>query len=276
MKSVLPHEIEAEEQKFSESIYQNQHFGWLNLAQLHEAGGMVFSDENTLIGIQYAGAGIAWLHTFRSRKAPGKFGLTEELRKCLPKGLWSVYAISSHNWFTGLLQYNGFQKRDDIIQFQTSFIRFDRLNKTSGLKISEPGTKPDYTQFHACEAAFPQLWQLSEKEFGYACEMSSYRRVILENDTVIGYLLADLDEESCHIDRLAVAPAYMHRGAASALTASLAEDCARMGIRSFSVNTYKKNSAAVQFYTALNFHIENISYPIYNRIVRGIGGRQLR
>lgn len=268
MKKIIPSQKKQTEEFFERSIYQNRHLGWLDLWQLHETGGAVFSDRETLLGFQPVRGDIIWLHTFYSKNNPLQRDIIGNIRSCLSSGLYSLYSISSHKWYSSLLESNGFQKCDDIIEFMTGDIRPAGKQSCGEALIQEFHPEEYDTVRNKCEQAFPALWQLSKFEFDFACDDANYKRIIQIQDEIIGYLLADIDENSCHIMRIAVAPSHQRQGFAALLMNDLIRYCAAGNISLFSVNTNKKNSAAVCFYESLNFHLQNEAFPVYHRFLR--------
>ncbi len=267
MRIVSFSERDSIEPIFNNSIYLNKHLGWFNLWQLEKNEGRIFLDEDgpgaEMIVLQPVCQKILWLHSFLSVNDPENYDLNNALKKCLPHGSFSVYSISSHTWYSNLLKKNGFRQCDAIIQMETGQIRSSVHSFAASLyPIKRSDILPIY---ESCEAAFPPIWQLKKAEFESACIDAEYKMFISRSGKVLGYILASISADNCHIMRLCVNPEYLHLGIASELIRQLTAECSIKGIKNFSVNTNEKNSAAVHLYQSLNFTISGKTYPVFNR-----------
>ena len=270
MKILSSSDKETTEALFASSIYTNTHFGWFNCWQAAENNGAVWLDEKDLqkylISLQIVDPNTLWLHSFFSTSSPENYPLAEKIRTLLKPGNYSVYAISSRNWFSSLLQNNGFKLSDEIIQMETVSLSTN-VKETDRDILSFSSEQSDIV-WHACENLFPPLWRLAREEFHEACTASNYRRVLIKDRKIAGYLLAEIDKENCDITRIAVLPEYQGKGYGNKIISSMNLDCIRLNIRTYSVNTNKKNTAALQFYKGLNFKQEGNSYPVFHRYIR--------
>ncbi len=254
---------------FPDSAYENAHLGWLDVWQIEQNGGRVFLDEEipggVLIGLQPANHDTLWLHSFFSKQNPTDYDVSGSLKKCLADGIYSIYTISSHNWYSALLMRNGFRPCDEIIQLETNRITIPAHVFPSD---QNPIDMSDFDSIRKnCECSFPPLWRLRKTEFEAAFQDADYKMRIGYGEDIRGYLLAAVDPDNCHILRLAVNPEYQHQGIASGLISRMISECEKKGIRNFSVNTNKKNSAAVNLYHSLNFLQSGRTYPVfYKRI----------
>lgn len=264
MRRICQSEKDAVESIFLKSIYRNEHPGWFDLWQLSETNGGVFLDETDkyriVLGFQPISQSLMWLHSFICDRFPSDYDMIRAIRACGFSRGSAVYTISSHGWYSMLLDRFSFRKCDEIIQLETDNIRVP--SKAMDL-TAEPFDKADAARIHeACEPAFPPLWQLHEREFSAACEWADIRLCIRHKGVIAGYILAELVDGNCHISRLAVAGNYQHLGKASALVRNLIYACRERGIASFSVNTNKTNAAAVAFYNSLNLKQTGKTYPV--------------
>ena len=273
MRKVSNSEKETIEQYFETSIYTSAHMGWMDCWEINGSLGTVWLDDeagnNNLIAFQKINPETCWLHSFYASKAPNDYPLIQKLRMLLPTGLQSVYSISSQNWYTKFLQENGFRIADEIVQMETTSIR--PFSVTQAAKV-HPLT-PDYAHSlcSICESAFPPLWRLETKEMQKALEIANYSRAVFSNGEIAGYILAEFEDGNCHIDRLAISPAYQHAGFGSQLLNLLISDSRQQGIQSFSVNTNRKNSDAIDFYKKYNFHLIEEKFPVFHRYIHANG-----
>ena len=269
MRQITVTEEKSAERIFSNSIYQNIYLGCLDLEELPESGGSIILDDafsgNVLLGFQPAAESIIWLHSFYSNRDPKGYDLAGALKHCGFIRPVSIYTISSHRWFSSLLQENGFRENDEILQFETADIRSPE-NVPAIHSVPFPMDRTEEVRI-ACEKAFPPLWRQNAVEFEQTCRISNYRRFIIDSCGICGYLLADITEDNCHIMRIAIDPEKQNRGLASALVKGLIRQSTEMGITNFSVNTNKNDLPALAFYDSLNFKKTGPVFPVFYKYI---------
>ena len=272
MDTIPDPEQKSSGENLSGSIWENIHLGWMDLSEIEPSDRIIrtaaFGSHKVFLGLQRIEGSSFWLHTLRCDTRPVRFDLVHALKACLPPGRNNIYAISSHQWFNSLLEVNGFTKRDEILQFGTYDLKPPEIR--DGYQIL-PLSDEMIPEAFACETVFPPVWRLNSGEFSLAVRMSDWKAVISQNGQVIAYLLAAIQDDNCHINRLAVSLPFQNRGAASALIKYLYEFCENKGIKSFSVNTNGANNAAVSFYRNMNFVRQGQTYPVCSRSVQGRG-----
>ena len=160
---------------------------------------------------------------------------------------------------------NGFRRCDDIIQLETDFPTVpERISADDQCIIEEIFFEEILEK---CESAFPPIWRLRKAEFKAACLDADYKMFIRRGNEILGYILASVEPDNCHIMRLAVNQEFQHQGIGIELTGRLITECSKKGITNFSVNTNNKNSAAVQLYQSLNFTRSGNTYPVFNKLI---------
>lgn len=267
MRQINSSDRGAVEPLFSEALYQNTHLGWLEPWDLGSGNGGIFYDasfpKGVLIFLQPEYQNTVWLHSFFSNNDPDTYDLAAALKKCLVQGSFSLYAISSHNWYSDLLIKNGFRQCDRIIQMETDNIApLSEISVTGQYQIE----REDMDGLHeSCEPAFPPIWRLNKYELSLACREADYKMCIRRGGEYLGYIIASIEPDHCHIMRIAVNPAHLRQGIGIRMISSLLAECRRKDIRNFSVNTNEKNSAAVHLYQSLNLKTVGKTYPLFNR-----------
>lgn len=273
MKQIVSSNREKIKELFDCSIYANDHLGWIECWDLTEPFGKLFLDDNQkhqfLIALQYAGKSTVWLHSFYSTGTPVSYPLVNKLKKIMPPGRNSVYSISSHPWYSSLLERNGFKQADSIIQMETNNIA--RFTNAGPIPINDLEEVSNESIIQNCESAFPPVWRLNADELNLALETANYRKSIMENGKLIAYMLADISEDNCDIQRLAVSTEKQGAGYGSSLINNLISDCEKSGITQFSVNSNQKNEAAISFYRKLNFKAVENPFPVYYRSISASG-----
>lgn len=272
MKKITSSDKETVEAIFKSSVYTHSHFGWFDCWQIAEDNGVIWLDEsnseNHLIALQFISSDTLWLHSFFSTTSAINYPIAEKFKSILSPGNYSVYSISSQNWFSSFLKNNGFRISDEIIQMETDSIPV-KYNQT--FKEIQPFF-PEQSEiiWYECEKIFPLIWRLDKKEFLAACKTSDYRRVLIVDGKIAGYLLAEIDDSdnNCDITRIAILPDYQQKGFGRKFIDQMIMDCSQLNIKSYSVNTNKNNEPANSFYKNLNFKQVEDAYPVFYRYIR--------
>ena len=113
------------------------------------------------------------------------------------------------------------------------------------------------------DRTFPTIWRLSRFEFELALNGANRRWFALRPETgePAAYLLAAEEDVSIHLCRIAVRPDFRDSGVGSRMVAALIK--ARCPGKRLTVNTYRKNSAAIRMYEKLGFHYETEFWTLY-------------
>lgn len=272
MKKLSSSDKDTVEALFQSSIYTNTHFGWFDCWQIAADNGVIWFDESNsekhLIALQFISSDTLWFHSFFSTAPVESYPLIEKLRSILAPGNYSIYSISSHSWYSSFLKNNGFRISDEIIQMETDSIPVK--NNRSFKEIQPFFPHQSEIIWDECERIFPLIWRLDKKEYYAACKTSDYRRVMMVDGRIAGYLLAEIDEsdKNCDITRIVILPDYQQKGFARSLIDQMIIDCSPLNIKSYSVNTNKNNKPAINFYKRLNFKQVGSTYPVFYRYIR--------
>lgn len=113
------------------------------------------------------------------------------------------------------------------------------------------------------DRTFPTIWRLSRFEFELALNGANRRWFVRRPETgePIAYLLAAEEDTSIHLSRIAVRPDFRDSGVGSRMVAALIRT--RCPDKMFTVNTYRKNSAAIRMYEKLGFRFEPEFWTLY-------------
>lgn len=270
MKQVPSSEIDNICKLFSGSLYQNEHLGWLNLHELAQSknGQLVYEDtssEKVLLAFQYTVSDAIWLHSMLCNKKPDKFDLGQVFKFSGFSHRNSLYTISSHRWYTHFLQRNAFVKCDEIVQFESNQIIIP--DNTASCEFHQINNSDKESLLENCESAFPPLWRLGINELSNAIDNANIKIMVKKNNNCIGYLLAVISEDNCHLLRIAVKNSHQNMGIASSLIREMIQESLNRDIHNFSVNTNIKNIPAITFYKKLNLSIQSPGYPVYYRYI---------
>lgn len=265
MRQLCSFEVIQAEKLFEQSVYQNLHLGWLDLIDISRNYGTVwlakYDERFYMTVLQPNCPDTVWLHSLYCSGSPADYPLKDQLRKMLPPEIRFIYTISSNDWYSELLRKNGFMVCDEIVQFETGDIQIPEIRDPLPQQEFFAGDIPEV--YEICESAFPSLWRMGIVEFRKAWDTANYRKVLILNDRIAGYILADISGGQCDIFRLATDPNYQHRGAAYSMLRHLVSFCREQGIAGFSVNTDRMNSIAYRFYEKLNFQKTDSIYPVF-------------
>lgn len=113
------------------------------------------------------------------------------------------------------------------------------------------------------DRTFPAIWRLPRFEFELALNGANQRWLVRHSETgkPIAYLLAAEEDISIHLSRIAVRPDFRDSGVGSRMVAALIK--AHYPDKRLTVNTYRKNSAAIRMYEKLGFSFEPEFWTLY-------------
>lgn len=89
---------------------------------------------------------------------------------------------------------------------------------------------------------------------GYACKGAVFRVIVCDGNTA-GYIIADVEDSTCHIISVAVLPEYRNRGLGSSLLSSALAECQRRGAKGASLEVMVDNMPAIKLYLKFGFKI---------------------
>jgi ribosomal protein S18 acetylase RimI-like enzyme len=118
------------------------------------------------------------------------------------------------------------------------------------------------------EPGFPPAWRLNKTNLYRAVESSSIKLAAMVNQRAVGYILAQYEDDSIHVARLAIAPEFQQQGIGSILMNELEQIGKNLNGSEYTLNTYSGNTSAIQFYEKLGFIITNQSFPVYGYTAR--------
>jgi ribosomal-protein-alanine N-acetyltransferase len=174
-----------------------------------------------------------------------------------------IGAIPLNGWFQSLLEESGFKRHNEVVvliwevddprqPMGGSFFRIRSMVKTDLPQVA-----------WVDQQSFPSPWQISEKGLRAGFEQA-FMAVVAENaDGILAYQISTAMNDSAHLARLAVLPAYQKRGIGATLVKDLQAHCFRQGLRSLTVNTQADNLASLRLYSKLDFHPTGEKYPLY-------------
>ncbi len=90
------------------------------------------------------------------------------------------------------------------------------------------------------ESAFPPVWKLSLQNIQNAIRSADLGLILRLDHQIAGYLLANIDEESVHISRIAIRPNMQMGGLGTALIGEMIHRIPLISPKVWSVNIHPK------------------------------------
>lgn len=113
------------------------------------------------------------------------------------------------------------------------------------------------------QAAFSSPWQLDGSNLNSAISESIITYLISEGDQPVGYLLADCDDFSAHLSRIAVHPESTGKGFGSQLLNNFLQELEERHVYHATVNTQEHNSASMALYKKFGFQLTGDRIPVF-------------
>lgn len=174
-----------------------------------------------------------------------------------------VGAIALNGWFRGLLEESDFKQQNEVVVLIWKVAHIRQKIEDSFFQIRRMTEKDLPLVAQVDYLAFPSPWQLSENGIKAGYEQAAMATVAASADKILGYQISTALNDSAHLARLAVLPAYQNRGIGAALVKDLQVDCGRKGLRALTVNTQADNLASLHLYSKLDFQPTGEKYPLY-------------
>ena len=245
------------------SHWTHEHLDWYSTSEWidRQLGHtlLAWHDEELLgyIGLSQPIAGWCWIRLLgiRDGRMPG--ALVRELWTaaesfCRDREITDVVILMVTNWLPTYFKTLGFRHDEDVI---TMCLEGESGPESNGsdaaLRLAERADLPRLTEID--RLAFQPPWQLSGDELRQALRICSDVSVALVDGKVVAFQLGTLQEETAHVARLAVDPAYQSRQIGSMLLRRLLDDLRERPVESISVNTQGSNLTSQRLYQRFGF-----------------------
>ncbi len=213
------------------------------------------------------GLRVAWIQSFAcSRKlAPPAAWQTllEAARKSLVDlGVARLWAMSSVASLVALLEGTGFRRASEVV---TLTFRGENAPRSlpPGVALRAMTAADVAAVLKLDQTAFHAPWQMDQEAMQATFAASAVAIVAIEEQAIVGYLLATESQGRVHLARLAAAPSRQRRGIGRALTLRLIEQTRSPEVISLTVNTQTENLASLQLYRALGFREGGQAVPVF-------------
>lgn len=247
----------------------HQHLDWETLSDQIESDSVFLCFRNTrlcgILSLTGSTTESQWIKIFAIRSESQKFLIWEKLFKfALSNGKTpTFYTIAFWDWYKKLIHdlphYSAF---DQIITLDASGIEQIRnVNQTNPIRKIMP--VESQKAYDLDRVAFRPPWQLEQNNLASAIERSSISDCILFENQFAGYILADYDEFSAHLSRIAVHPNLSGQGLGSQLINHLFGKLLNKHVYVVTVNTQENNKASLALYHKFGFELTGEKIPVY-------------
>lgn len=173
-----------------------------------------------------------------------------------------VAAIVQQSWFQKVLEWNGFENRQNIVMLEWSYQPW-AAREAEGLRIRTM-TEADLPSVTAVDgAAFERLWHNSQETLRRALAQSLFATVAETGEGLVGYQMTTGSGTRAHLARLAVHPSAQGRGVGRAMLGELFGRLVQNGYPRLSVNTQSDNQTSLALYQRMGFVRTGEAYPVY-------------
>ncbi len=177
----------------------------------------------------------------------------------------TIASLAYHKWMKDLLETEGWEKKQRVIQF-----KWDKRRKVEVFKsISHSTSIRQMTRADIREVAFIDqicfhpLWQQSKEALEHAYIRSAYSTVFEKDQSVCGFQISTFEKEKAHLARLAVLPVFQKQHIGEQLVLNMLKHFHDRGIKDISVNTQQNNYNSIGLYNKLHFKKVGDSFPVY-------------
>ena len=253
------------------TFYIHQHLDWENLSEQVESESVfLYYVNKELTGIlSIAGFTPAnqWVKVFAVRNDSQKRLIWNKL---LPFALshgktYPFYTITFWDWYRKLIrELSGFRLYEQIVALEREEpIQLQSVVLSEGTRIRSV-TDNDVEHINDIDQlTFDPPWQLGKTNLTAAITQSKIKKVICNDVRILGYLLADYDNFSAHLSRIAIHPEWTGRGLASHLMKTMLNKLHKQRVYTASVNTQESNSASIRLYRKFGFQPTGDKIPVY-------------
>jgi ribosomal protein S18 acetylase RimI-like enzyme len=176
----------------------------------------------------------------------------------------AVVTLSLRDWYTELLQRNGFTFHQDIIVFIYDQSPPQAIPLEQGLILRTMQVE-DIPQVYAIDnMAFEPIWRLSQSDMQHAYRKSAYSTVIEQDGEIIAYQMSSSTGFYAHLARLAVHPTLQRRRLGFRLVQDLLDYfMLQHNCWGVTLNTQHDNTSSLALYHQIGFRETGERFPVY-------------
>jgi Acetyltransferases len=251
----------------------HRHLDWRNTFEwLGEPPFLMLLKEQQIQAILSAApepAGFAWVRCFGVGRGMAANTAWQALSTAAQPILASqgarMVAVSLQEWFTSLMQQNGFTATQKIVVLAWNH-HLPAAVPISNEVLIRAMTADDLLEVAEVDAcSFEPLWVNSLEALRSAYLQAEHTTVAEINGKIIGYELSTASDYSAHLARLAVLPEYRQQSIGQTLVTGMLAHFAKRGMMQVTVNTQNTNQASLRLYDRLGFRLTGEDYPVFSK-----------
>jgi ribosomal protein S18 acetylase RimI-like enzyme len=255
------------------SIYLHQHLDWHTPNERLNFSPFWIAERNaTILGAfcsPILNHQISWIQLFAIKKMISQTRAWQSLWDTYTaycqetEGSIQVFSLAYYPWYLNLLKSSGFEPSYAIVTLENEALYLPDLRLKTSHYALQPITIESFLLVHKLDTlAFDLPWQMTEAALQKAFQSSIYATMIKMQDQIIGYQITTEGENTLHLARIAVHPAYQNQGIAGYLIHDLVLFMKRFHYRNLSVNTQSNNHASLALYRKMGFYKTGSSIPV--------------
>lgn len=164
----------------------------------------------------------------------------------------AVVACDDDSLHTSFYVGHGFETLDKIIELERYSRGSSPVEGRETVRVYRPA---DFEAvMRVDEESFPWLWQNSREEFDWYSSLPEVEVYVAESsEGVVGYAGITIYGMNGHLDRIAVSPAWQHRGYGSALLSFVIRRMEHRRVKRIGLSTQMENTKSQSLYRRFGF-----------------------
>lgn len=182
----------------------------------------------------------------------------------LQLGVSTVAILMTSSWLSAYVRQLGFACLDSIITLGCIGDE-PPAPPISPVNVAPARAEdlPDIAQID--HLAFYPPWQMTQYDLWQAFRISTRTTIAMLAGEIAGYQISTQQQESGHLARLAVAPAYQGMQIGSTLLHELLREFNQAGIHSVTVNTQQSNHSSQRLYRNYGFFRSGLDHEVWHK-----------
>ena len=258
---------------FNSPINIHQHLDWHNAMERIMFRPFWLAEKNNSMIAAFCSPLIqnklSWIQLFAVKKLLSTTRLwqslfNEFLTYCAEKqALIPIYSLAYYPWYLRLLENSHFFPLTSIVTLENEGLYAGSRAHLPTQYHIEPITYLNYPLIHELDSlAFDLPWQMTATALHKAFRSSIYATLIFDEEKPIGYQITTEGDQSLHLARIAVDPAYQNKSIGTGLIVDLFKFMDQAHYHNISVNTQNNNQASLALYHKMGFFKTGNQIPV--------------
>lgn len=273
VRPIQPDDDEALRKFFNSPINLHQHLDWHNALERLAFRPFWLTEKNNSIIAAFCSPiiqnKISWIQLFAVKKLLSTTRLwqnlfNEFLTYCAQnRSLVTIYSLAYYAWYLRLLESSNFLPLTSIVTLENDGMYSPNRSSLSSNYRIEPITYLNYPLAYDLDClSFDLPWQMTSAALHKAFRSSIYATLIFDDDKPVGYQITTEGDQSLHLARIAVDPAYQNKGIGTHLINNLFNFMKQARYHNISVNTQSNNQASLALYRKMGFFKTGNQIPV--------------